>query len=124
VSSNGPQNARPGDPIIAPAETRGMPSGQNIAGNLDAGDILASVGEALYHWDIASDALIWSANALDVLRVKDLATISTGRRYAQLLDAANVQARFDAVMQADQRDEGRGIFFQTEYCIRPEAGAG
>jgi diguanylate cyclase (GGDEF)-like protein len=124
VSSNGPQNARPGDPIIAPAETRGMPSGQNIAGNLDAGDILASVGEALYHWDIASDALIWSANVLDVLRVKDLATISTGRRYAQLLDAANVQARFDAVMQADQRDEGRGIFFQTEYCIRPEAGAG
>jgi diguanylate cyclase (GGDEF)-like protein len=124
VSSNGPQNARPGDPIIAPAETRGMPSGQNIAGNLDAGDILASVGEALYHWDIASDALIWSANVLDVLRVKDLATISTGRRYAQLLDAANVQARFDAVMQADQRDEGRGIFFQTEYCIRPDAGAG
>jgi diguanylate cyclase (GGDEF)-like protein len=124
VSSNGPQNARPGDPIIAPAETRGMPSGQNIAGNLDAGDILASVGEALYHWDIASDALIWSTNVLDVLRVKDLATISTGRRYAQLLDAANVQARFDAVMQADQRDEGRGIFFQTEYCIRPEAGAG
>jgi len=27
-------------------------------------------------------------------------------------------------MQADQRDEGRGIFFQTEYCIRPDAGAG
>jgi diguanylate cyclase (GGDEF)-like protein len=101
-----------------------MPSGRNIAGNLDAGDILASVGEALYHWDIASDALIWSANVLDVLRLKDLATISTGRRYAQLLDAANVQARFDAVMQADQRDEGRGIFFQTEYCIRPEAGDG
>ncbi len=124
MSSNGPQNARLGDPIIAPAETRGMPSGQNIAGNLDAGDILASVGEALYHWDIASDALIWSANVLDVLRVKDLATISTGRRYAQLLNAANVQARFDAVMQADQRDEGRGIFFQTEYCIRPDAGAG
>jgi diguanylate cyclase (GGDEF)-like protein len=124
VSSNGPQNARPGDPIIAPAEARGIPSGKNIAGNLDAGDILASVGEALYHWDIASDALIWSANVLDVLRVKDLATISTGRRYAQLLDAANVQARFDAVMQADQRDEGRGIFFQTEYCIRPEASAG
>ncbi len=124
MSSNGPQNARLGDPIIAPAETRGMPSGQNIAGNLDAGDILASVGEALYHWDIASDALIWSANVLDVLRVKDLATISTGRRYAQLLNAANVQARFDAVMQADQRDEGRGIFFHTEYCIRPDAGAG
>jgi diguanylate cyclase (GGDEF)-like protein len=59
-----------------------------------------------------------------VLRVTDIATISTGRRYAQLLDARNVQARFDAVMQTDQRDEGRGVFFQTEYCIRPDSGSG
>jgi diguanylate cyclase (GGDEF)-like protein len=79
---------------------------------------------ALYHWDIESDALVWSSNVLDVLRVADIATISTGRRYAQLLDAANVQARFDAVMQTDQRDDGRGVFFQTEYCIRPDSGSG
>jgi hypothetical protein len=119
VSSNGPQDARPGDPIVAPAQARGMPSGQNIAGNLDAGDILASVGEALYHWDIASDALIWSANVLDVLRVKDLAAISTGRRYAQLLDAANVQARFDAVMQTDQRDEAAASSFRPSIASAP-----
>jgi hypothetical protein len=69
-----------------------MPSGSNIAGSLDAADILASVGEALYHWDIASDTLIWSANVLDVLRIKDIAAISTGRRYARLLDAAKCRA--------------------------------
>jgi hypothetical protein len=96
----------------------------NIAAELDAADILASVGTALYHWDIESDAPVWSPNVLDVLRVTDIATISTGRRYAQLLDAANVQARFDAVMQTDQRDEGRGVFFQTDYCIRPDSGSG
>jgi diguanylate cyclase (GGDEF)-like protein len=101
-----------------------IPSGPNIAAKLDAADILASVGAALYHWDIESDALVWSPNVLDVLCVADVATISTGRRYAQLLDAANVQARFDAVMQTDQRDEGRGVFFQTEYCIRPDSGSG
>jgi diguanylate cyclase (GGDEF)-like protein len=101
-----------------------IPSGPNIAAKLDAADILASVGAALYHWDIESDALVWSPNVLDVLCVADVATISTGRRYAQLLDAANVQARFDAVMQTDQRDEGRGGFFQTEYCIRPDSGSG
>jgi hypothetical protein len=101
-----------------------IPSGPNVAAKLDAADILASVGAALYHWDIESDALVWSPNVLDVLRVADVATISTGRRYAQLLDAANVQARFDAVMQTDQRDEGRGVFFQTEYCIRPDSGSG
>jgi diguanylate cyclase (GGDEF)-like protein len=101
-----------------------IPSGPNIAAKLDAADILASVGAALYHWDIESDALVWSPNVLDVLCVADVATISTGRRYAQLLDAANVQARFDAVMQTDQRDEGCGVFFQTDYCIRPDSGSG
>src|SRR6476660_1627998 len=71
-----------------------------------------------------SRATRWSSNVLDVLRVTDIATISTGRRYAQLLGARNVQARFDAVMQTDQRDDGRGVFFQTEYCIRLDSGSG
>lgn len=119
MSSNGPQDASPGEPIVAPAQARGVAANPNITGKLDAADILASVGEALYHWNIETDALTWSANVLDVLRVEDIAAISNGRRYAQLLDAGNVQARFDAVMQSDQRDEGRGVFFQTEYCNRP-----
>ena len=124
MSGNGPQDASPGEPIMPAGAAHSIPSGPNIAAKLDAADILASVGAALYHWDIESDALVWSPNVLDVLRVADIATISTGRRYAQLLDAANVQARFDAVMQTDQRDEGRGVFFQTEYCIRPNSGSG
>ena len=124
MSRNGPQDASPGEPIMPAGAAHSIPSGPNIAAELDAADILASVGAALYHWDIESDALVWSPNVLDVLRVTDIATISTGRRYAQLLDAANVQARFDAVMQTDQRDEGRGVFFQTEYCIRPDSGSG
>ena len=124
MSRNGPQDASPGEPIMPAGAAHSIPSGPNIAAKLDAADILASVGAALYHWDIESDALVWSPNVLDVLRVTDIATISTGRRYAQLLDAANVQAQFDAVMQTDQRDEGRGVFFQTEYCIRPNSGSG
>ena len=124
MSRNGPQDASPGEPIMPAGAAHSIPSGPNIAAKLDAADILASVGAAFYHWDIESDALVWSSNVLDVLRVTDIATISTGRRYAQLLDARNVQARFDAVMQTDQRDEGRGVFFQTEYCIRPDSGSG
>jgi diguanylate cyclase (GGDEF)-like protein len=90
---------------------------------LDPSEILASVGEALYRWDIASDKLIWSANAGDVLAVRDPAAISTGRAYAALLDADNVQARFDAVMHSEQRDEGNGVGYRIQYCIRPDAGA-
>ena len=90
---------------------------------LDAGEILASVGEALYRWDIANDELTWSANAGAVLLVKDPAAIATGRAYAQLLDAECVQARFDAVMRSDQHDEGRGVGYRIEYCIRPDDSA-
>jgi diguanylate cyclase (GGDEF)-like protein len=122
VSRNGPQDVSPDEPIVPVGAARSVSSGPNIG--LDAADIPASVGTALYHWNIESDALVWSRNVLDVLRIADIATVSTGRRYARLLDAANVQARFDAVMQTDQRDEGRGVFFQTEYCIRPDSGSG
>jgi diguanylate cyclase (GGDEF)-like protein len=122
VSRNGPQDVSPDEPIVPVGAARSVSSGPNIG--LDAADILASVGTALYHWNIESDALVWSRNVLDVLRIADIATVSTGRRYARLLDAANVQARFDAVMQTDQRDDGRGVSFQTEYCIRPDSGSG
>jgi EAL domain-containing protein (putative c-di-GMP-specific phosphodiesterase class I) len=124
VSRSGPQDASHGEPIVPAGAARSTPSGPNIAAKLDAADILASVGAALYYLDIESDALVWSSNVLDVLRVTDIAAISTSRHYTQLLDAGNVQARFDAVMQTDQRDEGRGVFFQTEYCIRLDSGSG
>ena len=35
-----------------------------------------------------------------------------------------MQARFDAVTRADQRDDGRGVPYRLEYCIRPPSGAG
>ena len=43
--------------------------------------ILASVGEVPYDWHIDTDALAWGANAADVLLIRDLAAIATGRAY-------------------------------------------
>jgi diguanylate cyclase (GGDEF)-like protein len=90
---------------------------------LDATEILASVGEALYRWDIESDVLLWSANAGDVLLVRDPEMIALGRAYAQLLDPDNVQARFDAVVKSERRDEGHGVGYRIQYCMRPDASA-
>ena len=87
---------------------------------LDAAQILASVGEVAYDWHIDTDALLWSGNAGDVLLIRDMAAIGTGRGYAQLLDAENAQARFDAVMQSDKRDDGQGVPYQIQYRIRPD----
>ena len=108
----------------------GMPAETNAAGAasspptapgvLDAGQILASVGEVAYDWHIDSDALSWSANVKDVLLIRDVAAVSTGSGFAQLLEAENGQARFDAVMQSDKRDEGHGVPYQIQYGIHPD----
>ncbi len=90
---------------------------------LDAAQILASVGEVAYDWRIDTDVLLWGANAAEVLLIPDLAAISTGRGYAQILEADNAQARFDAVMQSDKRDEGHGVAYQIQYGIRPDPGS-
>jgi diguanylate cyclase (GGDEF)-like protein len=87
---------------------------------LDAAKILASVGEVPYDWRIDSDVLLWGANAAEVLLIRDIAAVSTGRGYAQLFQADNAQARFDAVMKSDRRDDGHGVAYQIQYCIRPD----
>jgi diguanylate cyclase (GGDEF)-like protein len=87
---------------------------------LDASQILASIGEVAYDWRIDADVLLWSANAAEVLLIKDLAAISSGRGYAQHLEAENTQARFDVVMQSEKRDDGHGVPYQIQYGIRPD----
>src|SRR5271170_1790746 len=89
---------------------------------LDTAQILASVGEVPYDWRIDTDALLWGANVADVLLVPDPAAIASGTGYAQVLDSENAQARHDAVMQSGNRDDGRGVAYQIQYCVRPDPG--
>jgi diguanylate cyclase (GGDEF)-like protein len=97
-----------------------IPSGTAGRTGIDTAEILNSVGEVAYDWRIDTDALHWGANAAAVLLIPDIAAVSTGRAYAQVLEAENAQARFDAVMQSDKRDDGRGVAYQIQYCIRPD----
>ena len=123
VSDNGPHDPN----SIGRPNRAGVASGSFAAARaparLDATEILASVGEALYRWDIESDVLIWSANAGDVLLVRDPAAISTGHAYAHFLEPDNAQARFDAVIRSDRRDEGGGVVYRIQYRIRPDPGS-
>ena len=92
------------------------------SGTPDAAAILSSIGEVAYDWRIDSDTLTWGDNAGEVLLIADRAAISTGRAYAQFLEAENAQARFDVVVNSAKRDDGRGVAYQIQYCIRPERG--
>lgn len=95
-------------------------AGMSASTTLDAAQILASVGEVAYEWHLDTDALLWSPNAQDVLPIRDMAAISTGRGYAQLIEAENAQARFDAVTQSDKRDDGKGVAYQIQYRLRSD----
>ena len=111
--SSSPGMPRNETPVAAPAES----SPHQF---LDAAEILTSVGEVAYDWHLDTDTLLWSGNASDVLLIRDMAAVSTGRGYAQLLEAENAQARFDAVMQSDKRDDGQGVPYEIQYRIRPD----
>jgi diguanylate cyclase (GGDEF)-like protein len=118
VTRSGPRDSiTPGRPSKAGAAAAPPPV---AVATLDAAQILASVGEAAYNWHIDSDVLLWSGNVGEVLLVADIAALLTGRGYAQFLEAENAQARFDAVMQSDKRDEGHGVPYQIQYAIRPD----
>jgi len=118
LTNVGPRGSFGSGSVGEVAKAPGAPPRPALA--LDTAKILASVGEVAYEWRIDSDALLWSANAAEVLLIPDMAAVSTGRGYAQLLDADNAHARFDVVTRSDKRDEGRGVAYQIQYCIRPD----
>jgi len=113
VTSAATGSAPPSEPAATEPRTIAPP---------DIAAILRSVAAAPYAWDIATDTLSWGANAADVLAIADPAAIATGRAYAALLDPQSPTTRFDAMARASGRDEGNGIAYQAEYCLRTAAG--
>ena len=76
-------------------------------------------GLATYHWNIETDEIVWSPNAMEVLGA-DLRGFSNGRSFASFLDPDNFTSRYDTVMRSAQADDGGGVAFQIEYKFRPE----
>lgn len=117
MTESGPRSSfHPGSAAGAKAAAAPRP----IAPALDAAEILAAVGEVAYDWRLDSDELAWSGNAAEVLLIADIAAVSSGRAFAQLLDAENGQARFDVVARSDKRDDGHGVAYQIQYRLRPD----
>lgn len=100
-----------------------MTRNEKAAGSLDAGKILRSIGDVVYEWRIGSDAIVWGSNAAARLGVANLAEISSGRSYAQHVQAETGQTRFDAVIKSGERDEGKGVPYQVQYAFTPAPGA-
>jgi diguanylate cyclase (GGDEF)-like protein len=96
-------------------------SSRSFRGHLRSSDlagVFSAVGEAAYEWHIDTDTLRWSANAPEVLGVRDLTMIATGRAFAALLDASNTETPTAALMQARGTGaDAAAAPFHLRYCL-------
>jgi diguanylate cyclase (GGDEF)-like protein len=118
---NGANVIRP-DETASPGEKLRLPQHFTAAAGPDAAQVLRSIGEAAYEWHLDTDRLTWSGNAGEVLGVSDMTTLASGRAFAERVEADADASRFDAVTRSNQRDDGKGVFYQTQYAFKSEAG--
>lgn len=89
---------------------------------LDPRSILSSVGEAVYSWDIESDRITWSQNAIDVLGIAEMAQISSGAGYAVATDSASPTSLQSTIFECQRKDKGTGVPYTARYLINPAPG--
>jgi diguanylate cyclase (GGDEF)-like protein len=106
--------------LLAPDET---PADAAIVPALDPLQIFSAVGEVPYDWQIDTDLILWGPNAGDVLKIRDLNALSSGRSFARLVDPVSEKTRVDVVLKSALRDEGKGVPYQVQYCLRQNAKA-
>ena len=80
-------------------------------------EILSSIGEAIYDWDMVSDRISWGPNADVILPVAERDNLANGRSYASLVSMDSSSTRLEAVLQAATADTGSGALYQVEYGI-------
>ena len=106
-------------PTVSPAELNFAP--KTIAD--DVHKALVAADEAAYKWNLQNDEIAWSENADEILGCA-LPNVKSGKLFASLLDADNITTRYEAVMNANTRDDGKGVPYRIEYLFRSEGRGG
>ena len=86
---------------------------------LDPRDILSSLGEVVYDWDLLSDRLRWGPNVREVLGLGEAQTLETGAAYSDCIAPASGTARHEAIIQSSETDRGCGVRYHTHYGLFP-----
>jgi diguanylate cyclase (GGDEF)-like protein len=87
-----------------------------------ASTILASLGQAAFVWDIASDAITWSAHANAVFSDIPASSLQTGAEFAKLIEPER-SIRTDALNQSPPPQRGEGAPYRIEYGVRTSTAA-
>lgn len=84
---------------------------------LDPRAVLTSIGEAIYDWNIETDAIAWSANAGDVLGLAPDA-LATGGAFGLFVEPGSGITRNETIALSRGLDSGAGVPFRTRYDLR------
>ena len=87
-----------------------------------AASILASLGQATFAWDLATDAIAWSDNAAAIFPGIPPATLSTGAEYAKSIEPQR-SIRADALGQSAAVRGDEGVPYRIEYGVRTSSSA-
>jgi diguanylate cyclase (GGDEF)-like protein len=88
----------------------------------DTATILASLGQAAFAWDIASDAISWSDHVGAVFPDIPPALLSSGAEFAKLIEPKG-SIRADALGLSPPVHGGEGVPYRIEYGIRTSSAA-
>lgn len=89
---------------------------------LDLERILTAAGETAYRWHVASDHMVWAANAASVFRMPETGPIGTGSAYGMHIDSENASLRYDTIMACSK--EGAAAPYRVQYRLMPEGRRG
>jgi diguanylate cyclase (GGDEF)-like protein len=92
-----------------------------------ASSILASLGQAAFVWDLATDAIAWTDNAASVFPDIPNEALASGSEFAKLIEPAR-SVRSDALGQAAPAHGGKGagaegVAYRIEYGVRSSTAA-
>src|SRR5438132_10407038 len=87
-----------------------------------ASSILASLGQAAFVWDLATDAIAWSDNAAAVFPDIPAEALASGAEFARLIEPAR-GVRSDALGQTAPAHGGEGVPYRIEYGVRASTSA-
>jgi len=84
--------------------------------------ILASLGQAAFVWDLASDAIAWSDNAAAVFSDIPAAALSSGVEFSKLIEPSR-SIRTEALSHSPPALNGEGVAYRIEYGVRASTSA-
>jgi diguanylate cyclase (GGDEF)-like protein len=87
-----------------------------------AQDILASLGQAAFVWDIAGDAIVWSGNAASVFADIPLEALASASEFAKLIEPSRT-IRTEALSHAPPARSDEGVLYRIEYGVRAATSA-